>query len=64
MATKKTQGVNLQTRRVDGTKIRLSSRALKTLKKFEAMQKGEVPTKRQKKKAKTVARKAAVEQTK
>ena len=57
VATKKTQGVNLQTRRINGTKIRLSSHALKTLKKFEAIQKGEILTKRQKKIKKTATRK-------
>ncbi|MBD3281791.1 50S ribosomal protein L28 [Candidatus Uhrbacteria bacterium] len=61
VATKKTQGVNLQTRRINGTKLRLSSRALKALKKFEAVQKGEMPTKRQKKKAKTAARQATAD---
>jgi ribosomal protein L28 len=56
VATKKTQDVNLQTRRINGVKVRLSSRALKALKKFEAIAKGEILTKRQKKKQKTAAR--------
>jgi ribosomal protein L28 len=59
VATKKLQGVNLQTRRFNGLKIRLSTHALKALKKIEAVQKGEAPTKRQKKRAKTEARKQA-----
>jgi len=63
VATKKTQGVNLQTRRLNGVKVRLSSRTLKALKKFDAIAKGEILTKRQKKKNKTAARKAAAEQT-
>ncbi len=59
VATKKLQGVNLQTRRFNGVKIRLSTRALKALKKLEAVHKGEMPTKRQKKRIKTAARKTA-----
>lgn len=59
VATKKTQGVNLQTRRINGVKLRLSSRALKALKKFEGIQAGEVKTKKQKKRTKTEARKQA-----
>ncbi|MDD5437947.1 MAG: 50S ribosomal protein L28 [Patescibacteria group bacterium] len=57
-ATKRLQGVNLQSRRMGGVKVVLSTRALKTLKKLNAIQKGEVLTKKQKKKAKTAARKA------
>lgn len=55
-ATKKLQGVNLQTRRLQGVKISLSTRALKTLKKMEALHKGELLSKKQKKQAKTKAR--------
>ena len=55
--TKRTQGVNLQTRRFNGVKLRVSSAALKTLKKFDAMERGKILTKRAKKKAKTAARK-------
>lgn len=57
-ATKRLQGVNLQTRRMGGIKVVLSTRALKTLKKLQAIQKGEILTKKQKKQAKTAARKA------
>ncbi len=51
-ATKRQQGVNLQTRRLGGTKIRLSTHVLKTLRKFEAMERGEILSKRAKKRAK------------
>jgi hypothetical protein len=43
-----------------GVKVVLSTRALKTLRKLDAIQKGEVLTKKQKKKAKTQARKTQV----
>lgn len=56
--TKRTQDVNLQTRRFNGVKLRVSSKALKTLKKLNAIEQGEILTKRAKKKAKTAARKA------
>lgn len=59
-ATKRLQEVNLQTRRMGGVKVLLSTRALKTLKKLEAIEKGKTLTKQQKKKAKTAARKAQV----
>lgn len=59
-ATKRLQGVNLQTRRMGGVKVVLSTRALKTLKKLQSIQKGETLTKKQKKQAKTAARKAQV----
>jgi len=59
VATKKTQEVNLQTRRINGVKLRLSSSAIKSLKKFDAIAKGEILTKRQKKIKKTAARKEA-----
>lgn len=59
-ATKRLQGVNLQTRRMGGVKVLLSTRALKTLRKLQAIQKGEILTKKQKKQAKTAARKALV----
>ncbi|MBU2566139.1 50S ribosomal protein L28 [Patescibacteria group bacterium] len=55
-ATKRVQGVNLQTRRIGGVKIKLSSKALKTIKKIQAIDRGEILTKRAKKKAKTAAR--------
>lgn len=59
-ATKRTQGVNLQVRHVGGTKLRMSTEAVKSLNKFQAIQNGEILTKRQKKIAKTAARKVAV----
>jgi ribosomal protein L28 len=59
VATKRKQGVNLQTRRMGGIKVVLSTAALKTLKKMKGLEKGEILTKRQKKLAKTAARKAA-----
>lgn len=59
-ATKRLQGVNLQTRRMGGVKILLSTHALKTLKKLEAIDKGTRLTKKQKKNAKTAARKAQI----
>jgi len=40
-----------------GIKVSLSTRALKTLKKLEAISKGQTLTKKQKKQAKTAARK-------
>ena len=60
IAKKRRQMVNLQSRRLGGVKLRVSSRALKTLRKFQAIEKGEILTKHAKKKAKTAARQAAV----
>ena len=57
-ATKRAQGVNLQVRHVGGTRLRLSAEAVKSLAKMHALQSGELLTKRQKKRAKTAARKA------
>ncbi|MFA6161313.1 MAG: 50S ribosomal protein L28 [Patescibacteria group bacterium] len=59
-ATKRLQGVNLQSRRIGGVKIVLSTEAIKTIKKLDAIHKGEIKTKKQKKIAKTLARKAVV----
>jgi len=59
-ATKRTQGVNLQVRHIGGTRLRLSAEAVKSLIKMHALQSGELLTKRQKKLAKTAARKAKV----
>ncbi len=59
VATKHLQQVNLQKRRMASVNIRLSTRALKTLKKLDAIRRGELLTKRQKKQAKTAARKAS-----
>ena len=64
VATKRKQGVNLQTKRIQGVKISLSTRAIKTLKRLEAVQKGELLTKKQKKKAKTANFKAQAEKAK
>ncbi len=55
-ATKRLQGVNLQSRRLGGTKLKVSARALKTLLKYKAMESGEILSKKQKKQAKKVAR--------
>jgi large subunit ribosomal protein L28 len=59
-ATKRLQEVNLQSRRMGGIKVKLSTAALKTLKKLQSMEKGERLTKKQKKQAKTAARKTQV----
>lgn len=60
IATKRWQSVNLQVIRVNGQRIRVSARTMRTLKKMAKMQAGELPTKRQKK----AAKKAAMAQTK
>ncbi|MFA5935536.1 MAG: 50S ribosomal protein L28 [Patescibacteria group bacterium] len=57
IATKRTQEVNLQTVRVGGVRVRISTRTIKTLKKLAAIATGQMPTKRMKKKLKTAARK-------
>lgn len=57
-ATKRQQGVNLQSRRLGGIRVTISTQALKTIRKMEALRKGELLTKKQKKKAKTLARKS------
>jgi len=57
IATKRKQGVNLQTVRIGGVRVRISTRTLKTLKKLAAQAKGETPSKRMKKRMKTAARK-------
>jgi large subunit ribosomal protein L28 len=59
IATKHKQEVNLQAVRIGGVKIRVSARTLKTLRKIAETAKGTRPTRRQKKAAKTAARKAA-----
>lgn len=58
IATKHRQNVNLQSVRIGGRKIRVSTRTLKTLKKLAAEASGERPSKKVKKAAKTAARKA------
>ncbi len=60
IATKRKQEVNLQMVRLGGVRLRISTRTLKTLKKLAAEAKGERPTKRQKKAAKTAARKQKI----
>ncbi len=57
IATKRRQNVNLQTIVLDGQRIRISARTLRTLKKLAAQAHGTLPTKRQKKAAKTASRK-------
>ena len=59
--TKRKQEVNLQPKRLFGVKIRVSTKALKTLKKYEAISRGEILTKRAKKKLKTAQRKLEAE---
>jgi large subunit ribosomal protein L28 len=56
IATKRNQEVNLQTIRLGGVRVRVSTRTLKTLKKFTKIAKGELPSKRMKKRMKTAAR--------
>lgn len=58
IATRRRQNVNLQSVRLGGVKVRVSTRTLKTLKKLAAQQAGTLPSKKQKKAAKTAARKA------
>lgn len=57
IATKRKQEVNLQLVRIGGVRVRISARTLKTLKKLAARAKGELPSKKQKKAAKTALRK-------
>ena len=57
IATKRRQLVNLQTIKLGGMNVRVSARTLRTLKRLAAKAHGEIPTKRQKKAAKTAARK-------
>jgi large subunit ribosomal protein L28 len=56
IATKRSQEVNLQTVRIGGVRVRVSTRTLKTLKKLAAKATGELPSKRMKKRMKTAAR--------
>ena len=58
VATRRKQNVNLQSVRLGGVRIRVSARTLKTLKKLAAQQSGKLPSRKQKKAAKTAARKA------
>jgi ribosomal protein L28 len=55
IATKRKQNVNLQTIRVDGKRIRVSTRTVRSLKRAAAIAHGEIPTRKQKKAAKKAA---------
>lgn len=57
-ATKRRQNVNLQTVRLAGTKVRVSTRTLKTLKRLTAQMEGKLPTLKQKKAEKRATRAA------
>jgi large subunit ribosomal protein L28 len=56
IATKRRQHVNLQTVRLGGVKIRISTRTLRTLKRLAKETRGEMPTLKQKRAAKRTAR--------
>ncbi len=56
IATKRKQEVNLQTIRLAGIRVRVSTRTLKTLKRLQALAAGTIPSKKQKKAARTAAR--------
>jgi large subunit ribosomal protein L28 len=58
IATKRRQNVNLQSVRIGGVKVRVSTRTLKTLKKIAKQMSGEMPSLKQKKAAKRAARKS------
>ena len=55
IATKRKQEVNLQPVRLGGVRLRVSTRTLRTLKKYAALAHGEKLTKRAKKRAKKAA---------
>lgn len=52
IASIRRQDVNLQTIKIDGVRIRVSARTLKTLKRMAKVMNGEIPTLKQKKQAK------------
>jgi ribosomal protein L28 len=52
IATKRKQNVNLQTIRIGGKRIRVSTRTVRSLKRAAAIAHGEIPTRKQKKAAK------------
>ena len=56
IATKRRQNVNLQSIRLGGVKVRVSTRTLKTLKKIAKQISGELPTLKQKKAARRIVR--------
>ncbi|MCC7356913.1 50S ribosomal protein L28 [Candidatus Uhrbacteria bacterium] len=58
-ATKRRQNVNLQTIRLAGTKVRVSTRTIKTLKRITAQLEGKLPTLKQKRAQKRATRAAA-----
>lgn len=58
IASKRRQDINLQTVKIDGQKIRVSARTLKSIKRLAKQAKGELPTLKQKKAAKRAERAA------
>ena len=58
IASKRRQNVNLQTIKIDGQRIRVSARTLKSLKRMAKMMKGELPSLKQKKATKRAERAA------
>ena len=64
IATKRRQDLNLQTVRIGGTKVRVSARTLKTIKRMSKTLIGEIPTLKQKKATRRVARVAAAKTAK
>ncbi len=58
IATKRRQHVNLQTIRLNGRRVRVAVSTLRTLRKLAKEAHGELPTKRQKKAARTAERAA------
>lgn len=56
IATKRRQYVNLQSVRLDGVKLRVSTRTIKTLKKIAKQLRGELPSLKQKKIARRAER--------
>ncbi|MBI5654382.1 50S ribosomal protein L28 [Candidatus Uhrbacteria bacterium] len=58
IASKRRQDVNLQTIKIDGKRIRISARTLKSIKRLAKVMSGEIPTLKQKKQAKRVERAA------
>lgn len=61
IATKRRQHVNLQTVRINGRRVRVAASTLRTLRKLAKEAHGELPTKRQKKAARTAERAAKKE---
>lgn len=63
IASKRRQQVNLQRVRLNGVKVRVSARTLKTLKKMAKEISGELPTLKQKKAAKRLIRAKTAKKT-